>query len=463
MEERIIIKNVNWYAESEAEQFRQLTESMYSRNSGEMLLLPDPVEAAYYVGIVLSSHYTPILSTLYGVIETTQADPFTCIRIARNSVWGYMRTLTRKMHLAKLKEAAAPNQEAPQPSDETLVNFETLFAPLENAEVEVSEKPPVSPTMAFLQNKSPSQIEEELNASIIGQQELTRSVADFLYYHALRQVHPELPQRPMLIAGPSGSGKTEVWRVAQRLYGSVFSIQIIDGSSLSCDGWAGNFKISTFVNTESANGAILVVDEFDKLAKPRHTSSGDNVSLDIQAEFLKLMEGEYKIVERKKETQLTSRQMGFVLVGAFESLRTRKEKAKAKTVSSIGFCTEAPKVCDAHGFASITLTDEDFIGYGIMPEIVGRIATKCLTRPLNAQAYIDIIRGPNSRVAQIEQVLKQYGVVIEDVVSNEEICQMVTASESNKTGVRWVSAQVETRLLEAIRKGGLFPSSPEAA
>ena len=39
-----------------------------------------------------------------------------------------------------------------------------------------------------------------------------QDVADFLRYHALRQLYPDLPLRPMLITGPSGCGR----------YGSLF-------------------------------------------------------------------------------------------------------------------------------------------------------------------------------------------------------------------------------------------------
>jgi len=109
---------------------------------------------------------------------------------------------------------------------------------------------------------------------------------------------------------------------------------------------------------------------------------------------------------------------------------------------------------------STELTDEDFIAFGIMPELLGRIAAKCSTRALDAKAYLGIIRGPHSRVAAIEQVLKQYGVCFSDVISDEEILALVATSRHNRTGVRWVSAQVETRLLEAIRQQGLFPSEP---
>ena len=92
-----------------------------------------------------------------------------------------------------------------------------------------------------------------------------------------------------------------------------------------------------------------------------------------------------------------------------------------------------------------------------LPELIGRVAVKCATKPLDDEAYWDIIRGPHSRVAAIEQVLKQYGTQVTDVISHEELRQMVATSKSNRTGVRWVSAQVENRLLEAIHEHGLFP------
>ena len=222
---------------------------------------------------------------------------------------------------------------------------------------------------------------------------------------------------------------------------------------MSCEGWAGNYKIDTYLNPAFAQGGILIVDEFDKLAKPRHSGAGDNVSHEIQAEFLKLVEGEYHITERKKQTNATTKMMGFVLVGAFEPLWIKKEQPKA--VPQIGFLLDAPQATAEA--APAVLTDEDFIAYGILPELVGRIAVKCATKPLNDEAYWDIIRGPHSRVAAIEQVLKQYGTQVTDVISHEELRQMVATSRSNRTGVRWVSAQVENRLLEAIREHGLFP------
>ena len=235
-------------------------------------------------------------------------------------------------------------------------------------------------------------------------------------------------------------------------------IVIIDGTNISCEGWAGNYKLNTYVNTDTPENAILVFDEFDKLVRPKHNSQGDNVSKDIQSEFLKLFEGEFAITNNKRVSSKSVKKMGFVLVGAFEELRSRKEKAQAPEKNSIGFCS-APAAKKEAAVDLVRITDEEYIRYGIMPELVGRISSKCFTAPLSDQVYLEILHNPNSRVAKIEQVLKSYGAELEDVLSKETLLEMVSQSKSNKTGVRWVCAQVESRLLEAIREQGLFPAA----
>lgn len=448
MEEKINIQSIRWYPTATSSQIAELMDAMSREDSKELLLLPDPSDPDFYRGILLSKYYTPVLSQLVGVRAAVQESRFSFLLVSRLSHRGFLSALLRKLQFQPSEEPAADT--AQEANDQPPSEYDPRF--LDNPAA-----------TEFLKTKTPAQIENELNEHIIGQPALTRAVADFLYYHALRQIHPELPQRPLLIAGPSGSGKTEVWRVASRLYGSTFPIQIVDGSNMTCDGWAGNYKLDTYIDRQLVNGGILVVDEFDKLTRPKHSAHGSNVSLDMQAEFLKLIEGEYQVTEKKKQTGLTSKKMGFVLAGAFDSLRQSKEARKTRATAHIGFCTDRtngpnPAVQDCEA-----LTDEDFIAYGIMPEIVGRIAAKCSTVPLTEQNYLDIIRGPHSRVALMERILKQYGADISDVISTEELREMVAATRSNRTGVRWVAAQVENRLLEAIRQQGLLHDRAKAS
>ena len=299
---------------------------------------------------------------------------------------------------------------------------------------------------AFLCSNTPETIENELNNYIIGQPELTRAVSDFLFYHALRQKHPELPIRSILIAGPSGSGKTEVWRVVQKLYGHIFHVKILDGARLSSEGWAGSYKLISAIDPQTVNGGILVVDEFDKLGTPQHNAQGENVSHKIQAEFLKLMEGELTQKDTLGNLHKCDR-MGFAFLGAFENLRENKKTCG----SQIGF-TSLYK--DKEG-ANTQITDEDYIEFGIMTEIIGRISIKCEVHDLSEEDYVQIISNPHSRVATIINVLQQYGLEVQDVISSKEVVDLITHSKKNRLGVRWVSAQLENKLLSRIRECGI--------
>ena len=308
----------------------------------------------------------------------------------------------------------------------------------------------------FLSIFSPEKIETELNTRIVGQSALTRAAADFLYYHALRQLKPELPPRPMLISGPSGSGKTEVWRVAKTLFGNIFNIEIIDGASMTQEGFKGENKLSSHIDEDISNGGILVIDEFDKLAKPAYESGGSNIAAKIQSEFLKLLEGEYVKKEKNRggiarngllpnqsETKINTKKMGIVLVGAFEDIKERRQ-------SRVGFNN---RPIQRNGTTMIT--DEEYIDFGVLPELVGRVATKVTTNQLSDEEYIKIIHNPYSRVSVIANTFKDFGIDLCDSIKNDEMLDLIKRSKSNKTGVRWVSAQIESKMLETIRSLGV--------
>ena len=305
----------------------------------------------------------------------------------------------------------------------------------------------------FLQKSTPSVIAKQLNNYVIGQDELTAAVAEFLYYHAMRLANPQLPQRPLLITGPSGSGKTEVWRAVQAIYPNTFKIKIVNGARITQEGWKGNTKTLSFVDEDLADGGIFIIDEFDKLATPQYSSGGDNVSERIQSELLKLLEGEELFFAANKRgrfssTEVTSKSMGFVLIGAFDKLLHEQERPRY----AIGF---GRTIAMQPQLNSTKLSDEDLIEFGVIPELVGRISKKCTAKTLSDDDYIKIIKNSNSRVSKLLDVLRQYGAHVEGFISDNEILQLIQTSKSNRTGVRWVSAQIEERILMQINEQGL--------
>lgn len=353
----------------------------------------------------------------------------------------------------------------------------------------------------FLGKYTIPMIQDEIKKYIIGQDELVEHVSTYIYYHALRQIRPTLYPRPFLIAGPSGSGKTEAFRVVKNVFKDYFNVEIVDGTTITQEGWKGMRKLSALLGSLS-NGYILVIDEFDKLAKPAYDSGNNNVSEHIQAEFLKLLEGEYYTKDLQTDTSRRTRKevaidydtrsLGIVLVGAFEAIRSKKENPPAR----IGFISskeepahekeltverdrthsrriKATKTVDEKASKApvsteqnkaIEITDEDLIAYGVITELVGRISDKCTTNKLTVEQYIQIVKNENSKVSQLMKELEQLGVETDELLDDDLISTLVEKSQTNLLGVRWVSSQIENLLLKQLCEVDIreqFTSYPE--
>ena len=302
----------------------------------------------------------------------------------------------------------------------------------------------------FLSTYTIPMIQKDLQQYIIGQDDLIKHVATFIYYHMLRQAQPDLSLRPLLIAGPSGSGKTEVWRVAKKLYSDYLEIEIVDGSTITQEGWSGQRKLSSVL--QSLNRAtILVVDEFDKLASPSYSKMRDNVSHHIQSEFLKLLEGDYTttgVRDEEDRLKYDPNTLGIVMVGAFERVREEKEH---KNDHVVGFVQRKVEQYDE----IVPITDEDLIKFGVLPEIVGRISDKCTTNKLDAQQYLSIIKNQHSKVNTLIKELDKLGIDATQAINDKKIIELAERSQTNMTGVRWVSAQIESELLELLLSADL--------
>jgi ATP-dependent Clp protease ATP-binding subunit ClpX len=314
---------------------------------------------------------------------------------------------------------------------------------------------------ARIAKSSPKDIQAKLAEHVLGQEDLTRQAATFLYYHAQRMVHPELemPVRPMLVAGPSGSGKTEVWRTAKRLF--HIPVEVVDASKFTSEGFKGNQKFSSVITPEAAYGTIFVMDEFDKLCEPHWTSQGENVSYAVMSEFLKYVEGDTIVCQTKESGpgfELDTSVFSFVLVGAFQAIFDKK-KDQAKDKAPLGF--GAPEDTGEKDVDFQGLSDKELIDYGIRNELVGRISTRCVTRKLEREDYLSIAFSPNSRTMRLLKSFQElYG--INYTFSDEQLDRYIEQSLENDTGVRGFLNAMENdltdSLYEAIPAGGMEDS-----
>ena len=316
---------------------------------------------------------------------------------------------------------------------------------------------------------NPKRLMQELNAYVMGQDAGTRTVATAVAQHLMNISYPSdaITTDNVLIVGPTGCGKTETVRVLQRLEKvfrcPVIMVNIMDYSPAKS--WIGRSVTNIFDTvamraadiyfedhdktlpaelmaeeiTEIANRAIIVIDEFDKIAM-RHNAdgTGENRSFhyDYQSNLLKIIEGNsYELSDftldnsepvvdpvtgelsvNTKKTELTditldSSNMLFIMMGAFDGIRditvnrllheqlTNGQKTRLTgdyyQDTCCGFMAQPRSKCKP---VQTTFTDEqlipsqeDLIQYGFMRELVGRIPVRTVYKPLTEEALINIM------------------------------------------------------------------------
>lgn len=195
------------------------------------------------------------------------------------------------------------------------------------------------------------------------------------------------------------------------------------------------------------NNGILVVDEFDKLAKPRFNSQGENVSVNLQSEFLKMIEHDTVVNQRNPSVQYTLRGLSTVFIGAFESIRVKKD---ADTAQKIGFVSQEEQQ------RSREITEEDLREYGVLNELLGRISAICNTNPIAEEDCLKIIHNSNSRIGTVSRVLSQYSIDPWKDLSDNSILEIIRSADIDKMGVRSVLTKIENIMMDSVYNVGLY-------
>lgn len=247
---------------------------------------------------------------------------------------------------------------------------------------------------------TPKQIYNYLNQYVWKQDEAKKAAA-LIVYKCLHGIKDNA-----MFIGPTGCGKTHIWRCLKEIFPSM--IAIVDGSSISQEGWKGSTKWKDLLKFPAAylnHGAILVVDEADKMLTPKHNSSDENVSHNVQAEALKMMEGCSVQVEVDSVTyEVDTSKISFVLCGAFSS--KARSLAAEHSGKRIGFGAAAEACIKPYEKA---LDEQDLIDFGVMPEFMGRIQQIVSLKPMELEDYYEMIGSFGSVLQRIEQ---QYNAAI---------------------------------------------------
>lgn len=318
-----------------------------------------------------------------------------------------------------------------------------------------------------IETRSPKDIVTYLDRNVIGQGQAKKTLAVAFYNHLRRinrtQKDGSIPKNNILMQGSTGSGKTFLLRNLAD-YMNV-PIAICDASIITEAGFKGKNVEGILADLYyAANGdvamaekGIVYLDEFDKLSRGKGCApsrGGTEVGVAVQRQMLKLLEGCIMDVpiSGRNSVKINTENILFICGGAFVGL---KEENINILKNPIGFRTgtENEKNITTKG----KLTHQDFVEYGLIPEVVGRLPVIVELATLTERDLVNILlQSESSIIKSYQNLFKEDNV---DLVFEEDAIQEIAhIAFVQNTGARGLNAVVDEVMEDIMFDLPSYPS-----
>ncbi|MBW1708705.1 MAG: AAA family ATPase [Deltaproteobacteria bacterium] len=341
---------------------------------------------------------------------------------------------------------------------------------------------------------TPKQIKEHLDKYVIGQEEYKKRVSIAAAYHfaMLKYLHENPDQHKVkrfrkkntITAGPSGSGKTYCIEVL----GDLLEVPtlIVDATDYTEAGYVGKSADDMIrelidlapgstrkeqANFVSTHGGIIFIDEIDKKAKDNLLAGHDISREGFQRAVLKLierkqvsidnpfspasqiqeaMERQQGLEPKASENTISTENILFILGGSFERPQDNLESIVKKRLSQRGSGFKEDGSFVIQGFAINDTGDddrekyrnyyseataEDYIHFGIIPELVGRSPIRTFVNLLSKNDLVRIMTDTEDSI--LDQYRMEFSLFNIDLeILPEAIDYVAEISENQRTGAR---------------------------
>lgn len=346
-------------------------------------------------------------------------------------------------------------------------------------------------------NNRPEQLKKYLDKYVVGQDSAKEIMSLAIYNHYKRclydteikigaldvskndNIPDELQKSNIIVTGPSGSGKTMILKTLAKKLDIPFVV--VDASNLTETGYVGSDVDQCIVdlyNLANQNKAkteygIVFFDEFDKIAT-KENKIGSVKSEGVQNELLKLIEGtkvnllkngrgSSAVMERAAEDTsagyIDTTNILFVCGGAFTGINDIIESRAFS--NSIGFNIDTSDSqknldeideCEKYNTIMDKVTPDDFISFGVIPELLGRLSTICVLHQLSKYELYDILTKPKNAV--IKQYKAQYKIIdnIDINIDDKALKAIAMQAVKHKTGARGLKTIIEQNLSNVLFK-----------
>lgn len=324
----------------------------------------------------------------------------------------------------------------------------------------------------------PIDIKAHLDQYVIGQDNAKKILSVAVYNHYKRLVQPpsvdeeeiEIEKSNIIMVGQTGTGKTLLARTIAKVLNVPFCIA--DATVLTEAGYVGEdveailsrLLQAADYDVKAAQRGIVFIDEVDKIARK---SDNPSITRDVSGEgvqqaMLKLLEGAVVQVPpqggrkhpEQKMVSIDTKNILFVCGGAFDGID--RVIGKRLSTQAIGYNSNKKEKVDKDNLLQY-ISPQDLKGFGLIPELIGRLPVLTHLKPLDKDALRQILTEPkNSLTKQYVKLFEMDGITLS--IDDEVLDYIVEKAIDFKLGARGLRSICETIMIDAMFDG---PSNSE--
>ena len=324
----------------------------------------------------------------------------------------------------------------------------------------------------------PIDIKAHLDQYVIGQDNAKKILSVAVYNHYKRLVQPpsvdeeeiEIEKSNIIMVGQTGTGKTLLARTIAKVLNVPFCIA--DATVLTEAGYVGEdveailsrLLQAADYDVKAAQRGIVFIDEVDKIARK---SDNPSITRDVSGEgvqqaMLKLLEGAVVQVPpqggrkhpEQKMVSIDTKNILFVCGGAFDGID--RVIGKRLSTQAIGYNSNKKEKVDKDNLLQY-ISPQDLKGFGLIPELIGRLPVLTQLKPLDKEALRQILTEPkNSLTKQYVKLFEMDGITL--IIEDEVLDYVVEKAIDFKLGARGLRSICETIMIDEMFDG---PSNSE--